>query len=85
MDTSPNPAAASPPFPYEGPANLRQPLKDVLTRVGDPEIALLIVDVGLIYGMTVTVDKAQVRMTMTSAACPVADRMSEHARRFMRW
>ena len=62
-----------PPFPYEGPADLRQPIIDALTRVVDPEVALSIVDVGLVYGVSIANDKAQVRMTMTSAACPVID------------
>lgn len=61
------------PFPYEGPEALRQPLVDALTRVVDPEVAMSIVDVGLIYGVTVSDDKLHVRLTMTSAACPVAD------------
>lgn len=62
-----------PPFPYEGPEALRQPLVAALTRVVDPEVAMSIVDVGLIYGVTVTDEKLHVRLTMTSAACPVAD------------
>jgi metal-sulfur cluster biosynthetic enzyme len=61
------------PFPYEGPEVLRQPLVAALTRVVDPEVAMSIVDVGLIYGVTVTDEKLHVRLTMTSAACPVAD------------
>jgi metal-sulfur cluster biosynthetic enzyme len=61
------------PFPYEGPEALRQPLVAALTRVVDPEVAMSIVDVGLIYGVTVTDEKLHVRLTMTSAACPVAD------------
>lgn len=61
------------PFPYEGPEALRQPLVEALTRVVDPEVAMSIVDVGLIYGVTVTDEKLHVRLTMTSAACPVAD------------
>ncbi|MDP2448092.1 MAG: metal-sulfur cluster assembly factor [Polaromonas sp.] len=61
------------PFPYEGPEALRQPLVTALTRVVDPEVAMSIVDVGLIYGVTVTDEKLHVRLTMTSAACPVAD------------
>ncbi|MDI1269732.1 MAG: metal-sulfur cluster assembly factor [Polaromonas sp.] len=61
------------PFPYEGPEPLRQPLVAALTRVVDPEVAMSIVDVGLIYGVTVTDEKLHVRLTMTSAACPVAD------------
>ena len=111
-------ASAKSPFAYEGPPELRQPVVNALTRVVDPEVALSIVDVGLIYGVTVTTDRAQVRMTMTSPACPVTDliveeveteldrvlpagcaidvelswepawtpdRMSERAKRFMRW
>jgi len=46
---------------------------DALTRVVDPEVALSIVDVGLIYGVTIDAERAHVRMTMTSAACPVTD------------
>lgn len=60
------------PFPYDGPETLYRPIVDALMRVMDPEFALSVVDVGLIYGVTVTDDKCQVRMTMTSAACPLA-------------
>lgn len=70
-----NPCATmqpEPPFSYTGPQALRQPITEALTRVVDPEVALSIVDVGLIYGVTVTDDKLHVLMTMTSAACPVA-------------
>ena len=34
---------------------------------------MTIVDVGLVYGVTVTDDRLHVLLTMTSAACPVAD------------
>ena len=60
-----------PPFPYAGPEALRQTVVDALTRVVDPEVAMSIVDVGLIYGVTVTDEKLHVLLTMTSAACPV--------------
>ena len=66
-------AAERPPFPYEGPESLRLPILDALTRVVDPEVAMSIVDVGLIYGVTVTEKLLHVLMTMTSAACPVTD------------
>ena len=69
----------SAPFPYEGPPELQQLIVDALTRVVDPEVALSIVDVGLIYGVNVTAEQAHVRMTMTSAACPVADLILEEA------
>lgn len=61
------------PFPYEGPAELREPVLAALRRVVDPEVAMSIVDVGLVYGVAVLPDRVQVRMTMTSAACPAAD------------
>jgi len=61
------------PFPYEGPEALHPPIVAALARVVDPEVALNIVDVGLIYGVTVTDDRCRVYLTMTSAACPVTD------------
>ncbi|WP_119155328.1 metal-sulfur cluster assembly factor [Caldimonas tepidiphila] len=60
-------------FPYEGPDALRRPVLEALTRVVDPEMALTIVDVGLVYGVKVAGEQVDVRLTMTSAACPVAD------------
>ena len=61
------------PFPYEGPDALQHPVLAALQRVVDPEVALSIVDVGLVYGVTVSDDRLHVRLTMTSAACPVAN------------
>lgn len=61
------------PFPYEGPEVLRAPLAAALASVVDPEVALNIVDVGLVYGVTLDAERAHVRLTMTSPACPVAD------------
>ena len=60
-------------YPYDGPEALREPVQQALRSVVDPELALSIVDVGLVYGVTITPEKAQVLWTMTSAACPVAD------------
>jgi metal-sulfur cluster biosynthetic enzyme len=60
-------------FDYTGDASLRQPIAHALRQVVDPEVALSIVDVGLVYAVTVTTDRVHVLMTMTSAACPVTD------------
>lgn len=70
-------SVCKPPFPYDGPEALRQPIIDALRRVVDPEVAMTIVDVGLIYGVTVTGEKLHVLLTMTSAACPVTDLIIE--------
>jgi metal-sulfur cluster biosynthetic enzyme len=59
------------PFPYEGPDALRDPGVEALSQVMDPEIALCIVDVGLVRGVTLTPARWQVRMALTSAACPM--------------
>ena len=59
------------PFPYEGPAELLPVLVAALERVVDPEVALNIVDVGLVYGARVKDGRLDVDVTMTSAACPV--------------
>ncbi|MBI3347363.1 MAG: metal-sulfur cluster assembly factor [Burkholderiales bacterium] len=60
-------------FAYTGPEALREPIEQALRRVIDPEIALSIVDVGLIYAVDIVAQRLHLRMTMTSAACPVAD------------
>jgi metal-sulfur cluster biosynthetic enzyme len=64
-------------FDYTGPEALRQPVADALGRVVDPEMALTILDVGLVYRVAVDDATARVVMTMTSAACPVADLIVE--------
>lgn len=60
-------------YPYSGPEELREPILAALYRVVDPEVAMSIVSVGLVYGVTVTPQRLHVVMTMTSAACPVID------------
>ena len=77
VDDFASPVPVPLPFPYTGPPELCRPVLAALTRVVDPEVALSIVDVGLIYGVTITPDTARIRLTMTSAACPVADLIIE--------
>ncbi|PYS50234.1 MAG: aromatic ring hydroxylase [Acidobacteria bacterium] len=43
---------------------------EVLKECYDPEIPLNIVDLGLIYEVTAGPDAVNVKMSMTSAACP---------------
>jgi metal-sulfur cluster biosynthetic enzyme len=60
-------------FAYDGPQQLLPTIVQALEKVVDPEVALNIVDVGLVYGVAIADGRMDVRMTMTSAACPVAD------------
>jgi metal-sulfur cluster biosynthetic enzyme len=61
------------PFEYEGEPRHYALVLGALSRVMDPEVALNIVDIGLIYGVRVDNEIVHVRMTMTTQACPVAD------------
>lgn len=60
-------------FAYEGPPELLAPIVQALERVVDPEVAMNIVDVGLVYTVKVADQRVDVDLTMTSAACPVTD------------
>lgn len=71
----------SQPFPYLGEEPLREPITAALRRVIDPEVGLSIVDVGLIYQVTVADQRVHVLMTMTSAACPAVDEIMDEAER----
>lgn len=50
-------------------------LLDWLRPVQDPELFLGLVDLGLIYSVTVEDGKAFVKMTLTSPGCPAADHL----------
>lgn len=54
-------------------------VRDALMRVIDPEAGMNIVDLGLVYGITADADGVQVQLTMTSAACPMADLIVDDA------
>lgn len=61
------------PYPYQGPPEWQRPVAAALQQVVDPELALSIVDLGLVYGVAIDGERIRVRVTMTSAACPVVD------------
>src|SRR5262245_65577298 len=51
-------------------ADVLEALRDVV----DPELGVNVVDLGLVYGVSVDAEKvATVDMTLTSAACPLTD------------
>jgi len=54
-------------------------VRDALRGVEDPEAGMSIVDLGLVYGVEIAPSRIQVRMTMTSPACPVAPYIVEEA------
>ncbi|MCC7152384.1 MAG: metal-sulfur cluster assembly factor [Rubrivivax sp.] len=67
-------------FAYEGPAELRRAVLDSLSQVVDPELAMNIVDLGLVYFVSIHDKEVRAHVTMTSAACPVADVIMDDTR-----
>lgn len=67
---APFPTASTPIEPQE----LRQEIIEVLRTIFDPEIPVNIYEIGLIYDLAVSPEgKVDVRMTLTSPMCPVAE------------
>jgi metal-sulfur cluster biosynthetic enzyme len=57
-------------------ADVLEALRDVV----DPELGINVVDLGLVYGVTVGEDRvATIDMTLTTAACPLTDLIEEQA------
>jgi metal-sulfur cluster biosynthetic enzyme len=55
-------------------------IEEALRDVVDPELGINVVDLGLVYGITVDDDNiATIDMTLTSAACPLTDVIEDQA------
>jgi metal-sulfur cluster biosynthetic enzyme len=55
-------------------------VREALRQVEDPEAGMNIVDLGLVYLVEVAPGAIRVDMTMTTAACPMADMIVDRAR-----
>src|SRR5437588_11474213 len=53
----------------------------IRAEVYDPELGLNIVDLGLVYDITVADNKADITMTLTSPGCPVGPELITNVRR----
>jgi len=53
---------------------------EAMRDVVDPELGINVVDLGLVYGVTISSDNvAAIDMTLTSAACPLTDVIEDQA------
>jgi len=70
LDTAPEPAETLNLDSTPEIDDLLEALRDVV----DPELGINVVDLGLVYGVSLDADRvATVDMTLTSAACPLTD------------
>ncbi len=71
--TTGTPATGTPP----NVADVEEAMRDVV----DPELGINVVDLGLVYGITVdSQSQAVLDMTLTSAACPLTDVIEDQTR-----
>jgi metal-sulfur cluster biosynthetic enzyme len=62
-----------------GPATVVD-VEEALRDVVDPELGINVVDLGLVYGVTIDQNnQAIIDMTLTSAACPLTDVIEDQA------
>src|SRR5690349_10848477 len=67
------------PTPADVPADVAD-VEEALRDVVDPELGINVVDLGLIYGITIDqTNHAVIDMTLTSAACPLTDVIEDQA------
>ena len=55
-------------------------VREALRAVEDPEAGMNIVELGLIYDISVTPEAVAIEMTMTTAACPMSDLIVDQVR-----
>ncbi len=55
-------------------------VREALRSVDDPEAGMNIVELGLVYDIAVQPGSVAIDMTMTTAACPMADMIVDQAR-----
>lgn len=54
-------------------------VRAALRTVEDPEAGMSVLDLGLVYAISVAQGRVQVEMTMTSPACPASDYIVDEA------
>lgn len=59
-------------------------VRQALRQVKDPELDMNIIDLGLVYDVTVTDGEVRVEMTLTSPGCPAGPLITNDAYRVIR-
>ena len=69
----------APPAGGDGMTPETEDVLEALRDVVDPELGVNVVDLGLVYGVSVGDGVATIDMTLTSAACPLTDVIEDQA------
>jgi metal-sulfur cluster biosynthetic enzyme len=74
------PVAETPAAPLAATSE-NEDILEALRDVVDPELGINVVDLGLVYGITLDAERnVAIDMTLTSAACPLTDVIEDQAR-----
>jgi metal-sulfur cluster biosynthetic enzyme len=69
--------------PAEGKGDLRARVMEGLKEVHDPELGINIVDLGLVYDVSIDDDTVHVTYTLTTMGCPIGPLIEEQIRRMI--
>tara|TARA_B100000674_G_scaffold48921_1_gene33802 strand:- start:668 stop:964 length:297 start_codon:yes stop_codon:yes gene_type:complete len=59
---------------------IKNKIIEEMRKIYDPELPVNIYELGLIYDIQVTGNKAEIKMTLTSPNCPVAESLPEEVK-----
>ena len=59
---------------------IKNKIIEEMKKIYDPELPVNIYELGLIYDIQVTGNKAEIKMTLTSPNCPVAESLPEEVK-----
>ena len=62
---------------------IRELVYSALSNVIDPELGINIVDLGLVYDVSIQGEQIKVAMTLTTPACPMGNQLVKEARQVL--